>query len=125
MAGTVTATETKGLHGIRRVLFTWVSDASGNADGATTGTYSGEIVRAVHIPDTAGTAPTDLYDVVLNDDDGADVLHGTGANVPIASLSTNKAREKDGLGAVHNSLLTLHVTNAGNAKGGKVVVYLK
>ena len=122
MAGTVTLTEITHTQP-KKITFTWTSSAGGAADGATSGTYSGEIIRAVQVPDSGGTQPTDLYDVVLTDADGADVLHGLGANLSNAA-ATNKAA-KDGLGAVVNSVLTLAVTNAGNAKGGKTIVYLR
>lgn len=123
MAGTVTVTESPSIEGLHKVTFTWLSSAGGAADGATTGAYTGEIIRAVQVPDAAGTQPTDLYDVVVNDGDGADVLHALGANISNAA-PTNKA-PKDGLGAVHTSVLTLAVTNAGTAKGGKTILYVK
>ena len=122
MAGTVTLTEITHTQ-IKKITFTWTSSAAGAADGATSGTYTGELVRVVQVPDGGGTQPTDLYDVEVTDADGADVLHGLGANLSNAA-ATNKAA-KDGLGTVVNSVLTLAVTNAGNAKGGKTIVYLR
>ena len=124
MAGTVTVAEQGQLAGITRIAYTWTSSAGGAADGATTGLYSGELVRAVQAPDAAGTQPTDLYDVTVVDDDGVDVLFALGANVSNAAPS-QKHGVKDGLGAVAGSTLTLHVTNAGNAKGGKTILYLR
>jgi hypothetical protein len=122
MAGTVTNEEITTTS-VKKITFTWTSSAGGAADGVTAQKYTGEIVRAVQVPDGGGTQPTDLYDVTVTDADGADVLHGLGANISNAA-ATNKAT-KDGLGAVVNSLLTLAVTNAGNAKGGKTILYLR
>jgi hypothetical protein len=123
MAGTVTTTEVNWAR-VKKVTFVWTSSAGGAADATTSQSYTGEIIRAVQIPDSGGTQPTDLYDVVVTDGDGADVLHGTGANLSNAA-ATNKHGAKDGLGTVVNSTLTLAVTNAGNAKGGKTIVYIR
>ena len=122
MAGTVTCVEER-LGSIYKIKWTWVSSAGGAADGVTTYPYTGEIVRVVQIPDSGGTAPTTLYDVVVTDSDGADALVGLGADLSIAA-NTSKTT-KDGLGAVANTALTLAVTNAGSGKGGKTILYVK
>jgi hypothetical protein len=120
-AGTVTTTEIVTGVSLRKITFTWTSSAGGAADGITTAVLTGEILRVVQIPDGGATQPTDLYDVVVTDSDGADVLHGLGAN-----LSNATATNKDsGLGSVTNSKLTLAVTNAGNAKAGKTILYIR
>lgn len=123
MAGTVTVTEVI-YDFIRKVTFTWVSSAGGAADGVTTNIYTGEIVAAYQVPDGGGTQPTTLYDVVVNDSDGVDVLNAGGANLSNA-VTTIKNLFKDGLGCVQGSTLTLAVTNAGNAKGGKTILYIR
>lgn len=122
MAGTVTTVEER-IGRIHKVKFTWVSSAGGAADATTTDYYTGEIVRAVQIPDSGGTQPTDQYDVVVNDSDSADALYGLGAN--LSNAATTLKAEKDGLGAVANTKLTLAVTAAGNAKGGQTILYLR
>ena len=122
MAGTVTTTE-ETIGSVKKITFTWTSSAGGAADGTTTGYYTGEIVRVVQIPDSGGTQPTNLYDVTVNDDDSADVLLGLGANL-VNNANTDKVT-KDGLGVVANAQLTLGVTNAGAAKGGKTILYLR
>lgn len=121
-AGTVTTSVISNTS-VRKVTFTWTSSAGGAADATTTAVFTGEVVRVVQIPDGGGTVPTTLYDVTVTDSDGADVLHGAGANLS-ETAPTNKA-PKDGLGAVTNSTLTLGVTNAGNAKGGKTILYIR
>ena len=122
MAGTVTLTE-EVFGSVKKITFAWVSDAAGAADKASAEVYSGEILRAVQIPDGGGTQPTNLYDVVVEDDDAADVLLGLGADLG-NTANTDKVA-KDGLGAVANAVLTLKVTNAGNAKGGKTILYIR
>lgn len=121
MAGTVVVTEER-LGNIHKVLFDWTS-ASGAADAITTNVYTGEILRAVQIPSAGGTQPTDAYDVVVTDSDGADALVGLGANLSNAAQTSKTG--KDGLGAIANTKLTLAVTNAGNAKVGKTILYIK
>ncbi len=122
MAGTVTLTE-EIFGSVKKITFAWVSDAAGAADKATAEVYSGEILRAVQIPDGGGTQPSNLYDVVVEDDDAADVLLGLGADLG-NTANTDKVA-KDGLGTVSNAALTLKVTNAGNAKGGKTILYIR
>lgn len=117
MAGTVTVSEER--HGtLKKVHFTWTSSAGGAADGSTTKAYNGVLLRAVFVP--GGTTPTDQYDVVVNDADGYDVLAGHGANRSNAAAETVVSA----MGAVANDVLTLGVTNGGNAKGGEVILYI-
>ncbi len=121
MAGTVTATET--VHGsVKKIAFAWTSSAGGAADGTSTNAFDGKIVGLATIPSGGGTAPTDDYDVAIADADGHDVLVGAGAN-----RDTANTEYKDGsvLGAVAGSKLTLAVTNAGNAKQGTVIVWVR
>lgn len=119
MAGTVTKTE-QTFGRIHKITWTWLSSAGGAADDTTGAYYTGRVVRAVQIPDGGGTAPTTLYDVVVNDADGADVLQGTGGNL---NIGTNT--ESNDLATVATTQLTLAVTNAGNAKGGKTILYVE
>jgi hypothetical protein len=120
-AGTVTVTE-EAYSAVRKVKFAWTSDGAGAADGATTGDFSGKIEALVTVPNGGGTQPTDLYDLTVVDDDGTDVLSGAGANRSNASTQVVLSAS---LGIVANDRLTLHVTNAGAAKGGTVYVYLR
>lgn len=120
MAQACTITESFRL-GIRKITFSWTSDASGDVNGTTGSTASiekvtGTIARLVTNP--GATAPTDNYDIVLNDEDGADVLGGTGANRDTAvseSLNPN---------VLVDNVLTLVVSNAGDSKVGTVVLYV-
>jgi hypothetical protein len=122
MAGTVTKSEITHQP-IKKITFTWTSSAGGQADAETAEFYTGRVIYAVQIPDGGGTQPTDQYDVVVTDADGVDVLKGLGANLSNAA-NTYKA-DSDGLGAVVESKLTLAVTGAGNAKGGKTILFIR
>jgi len=131
MAGTLSLSYSE-TRTVKKVTFDWLSDASGNVSGTHTKHLSGEILRVVFIPDSGGTQPTDLYDVTLEDDSGMDVLAGQGANLSNASTTnvTPGVPFKDGATTsvskmVVDDLLELKVSNAGNAKGGQVILYIR
>jgi hypothetical protein len=123
MAGTVTVTEEAPFAGgsLRKIRFDWTSDAAGAADAVTEKAYNGCLERLVTIPDGVA-APTDNYDATLLDEDGADILMGAGANRDTANTEQVLASS---LGCVANDVLALHITNAGNAKKGALLVYLR
>jgi hypothetical protein len=121
MAGTVTVVE-RTHTSVKKITWDWLSDASGNADLVTTMAYDGVVQRLVTVPDGGGTAPTDNYDIVINDGDGFDVLLGAGANRDTANTEQVASSS---LGVVAGDKLTLSVTNAGNAKGGVTHLYIR
>lgn len=121
MAGTVTVTE--NVHGsVKKITFAWTSSAGGAADGSSSTPLNGKVIRLTTVPAGGGSAPTDNYDVVLNDADGHDVLAGAGADRDTAN--TEHVAEAS-LGVVANSVLTLGVTNAGATKQGTVIVWVR
>lgn len=111
--------------------FAWTSASDGSATLASTLPVSGRIERVVFVPSTTA-APTALYDLTLTDENSIDVLAGQGANL---AASGNTAvcpgvAIKDGtttstVPIVVDGILTLNVTNAGNAKSGSVIVYVR
>ena len=119
MAGTVTVTEIT-VGSVKKITWSWTSDASGDADALTTTGYSGEIILLT--TDPGATAPTDNYDVVINDADGEDVLLGAGANRDTANTEHVQGTS---LGAVAGSTLNCVVSNAGNAKDGEAHLYIR
>lgn len=121
MAGSVTKTEI--IHAsAKKLVLAWTSDGSGNADATTAKVYDGKIVGLATIPSGGGTAPTDNYDVVLTDAQGHDVLLGAGAN---RDTAITEYVNGDSLAAVAGSALTLGITNAGAAKQGTVIVWVR
>ena len=128
MAGTVTYTISK-TRTVRKVKLAWVSSAGGAADYVSD-YLSGQILRVVFKPDSGGTQPSDLYDVTLKDDEGQDVLQGLGANLSnttvkeIVPVVTNGTAGNMAPVAIDDTL-TLAVTNAGNAKGGQIIIWLR
>lgn len=121
MAGMVVTTSELRTGTVKKVTFDWLSDDTlGTATGSTTHPYDGKIITLVTDPGTA--APTDNYDVTVTDADGHDVLVGAGANRDTAN--TELVGEAS-LGAVANSALTVNISNAGNAKDGEVILYIR
>lgn len=121
MAGTVVTTE-ETFGSIRKVKFAWTSDSGGAADAVTTKVFNGKIEGLATIPSGGGTAPTDNYDVAITDADGIDVLFGAGANRDTANTEYVQGSS---LGAVASDVLTLAVTNAGSAKAGTVILFIR
>ena len=119
--GTVTVTEER-IGSVHKVKFDWTSEVGGGATKTTVQAYSGEIIRLLTIPGTAGDAPTNLYDVVVNDEDATDTLMGAGANR--AAASTEQVL-KASLGCMANDTLSLAVTNAGDSNKGTVILYIR
>ena len=130
MAGTLTVSYQQ-VRTIQKITLDWLSDATGVVSGTATKRLTGSLLRVVFIPDSGGTQPSDLYDVVLNDDNGLNVLAGQGANLSNATASNvvPGVPLKDGTTTsisvcILDDTLTLGITNAGAAKGGNVVLYL-
>lgn len=118
----VTLTETRYTT-VKRIMWDWLSATGGAVTSATTYPYDGLLERVVFDPDAAGTQPTNLYDVTITDPDGNDVLAGLGAD--LSNSATVVKVHSDGLTAVSGQVLTLNVSNAGDEKGGVVIVYLR
>ncbi len=131
MPGTVTC-----LHQNHRVMkelrMSWVSDSSGDVSGTDTPVVSGELFNVTFIPDGGGTQPTNLYDVVLNDEHGIDVVGGDGGNLSNTTTSQTAPVHGSTAGAAANVVrhgidgpLSLVVSNAGDAKGGTVILHYR
>ena len=106
---------------MQKVKFEWTTAADGTATGQTTNSYTGEIIRLVTVPSGAA-APTDQYDIAVNDEDNTDVLMGGGANR--SNVNTEQVLASS-LGCVANDKLTLEITNAGDTKQGTVYLYIR
>lgn len=119
MAGSITITYSE-TRTVRKASLAWTSDGAGAVNGVLTKDLSGELLRVGFIPGGGGTQPTDLYDLVLLDADGVDVVAGAGANLSnsLKTQSLLAARGVDGT-------LELQITNAGAAKTGTVTLYLR
>jgi hypothetical protein len=117
--GTVTVTEIPG-GSVKQVSFAWTSTAGGAAGETTRYRYTGNILKVVTVPGTAGAAPSADYDITIKDSNLVDVANGQLAN----RHTSNTELVSASLGAVVHSKLTIAVTNAGNAKSGVCHVYI-
>lgn len=125
MAGTVTTTH-NALGAVRRLVFAVTADAAAaTVPDTVLPAIEGRLLALVTNP--GATAPTDNYDVTLEDGDGLDRLQGVGANrdtanseqAPIVYASTS----------IHPSIsieetLTLKVANnAVNSAGLTIAIF--
>lgn len=116
---------------IRRVVIDWTSNSSGNAEPQTTNLLElyGTILACETKP--SGTAaPTDDYDIVLNDEFGRDVLNGGGANRDTANTEAfvPQLLGSDGTTVFPAALAgqyTPSISNAGDTKSGKLILVLR
>lgn len=134
IAAAASGFNTSAVFGNGRVVqhtIDWVSDSFGNATVVSNVAISGSIDRVVIIP-SGSAAPTTQYDVTLTDSEGIDVLGGNGADqsatltatvYPVTTLTDGTSNGV--IATIVNGLLTLNVSNAGNAKAGRVVVYVR
>jgi len=127
--GEVSATLTKTANPLVMLTIDWASSTTG-ACTATVGDVYGEIQRVTIKPDAGATAPTDSYDVTLQDADGFDVLIGHGANVSSTTVASfaSMVEETTSSGCMPVPVmgsLTLAITNAGDQNGGIIRLYLK
>lgn len=104
---------------VKVVRIDWTSAADGTVTASNV-PIDGEILRVVTDPD--GTAaPTNLYDIVLNDEDGFDILGGGLANRATATTEAVVPAAR----VVHYGACSLAVSNAGDTKSGVVKIYIR
>jgi hypothetical protein len=119
MAGSVSITYSNTRAGAKSVSWSWTSDASGDVSGTDTAYISGTALRWVTNP--SSTAPSDNYDIVVNDTDGVDVAAGVLANRDTSN--SEAAYPAANTYHVFDGPLSLVVSNAGNAKLGVLTMY--
>ena len=104
--------------------FNWTSDASGDSVATSDWSINGYICKVITNP--GPTAPTADYDITLTNEDGVDVVHGVLADrhtttseeiIPVPGDNATVYGCSIAIGRI-----TLNVSNAGNAKNGKVTV---
>lgn len=125
MAGTATVTTLDVGRGVTRYSIAWTSDAAGNVSGNSFAVKAGALLQIKFVPAGGGTQPTDLYDVTLVDTSSIDVLGGAGANLSNASGTIKAALLGDTYYHDGQANLDLVVANAGNAKGGTVILWVQ
>lgn len=121
-AGTMTLAET--VHGtVKKIVATWTSGTSaegGTASATTVNAFDGKLIGLT--TDPGATAPTDNYDLTVTDSGSHDVLLGAGADRDTAN--TEHVAEAS-IGAVAGSKLTFSIANAGDAKQGVAILWIR
>jgi len=119
----------------RKVTYAWTSDGAGAVSEvpavALNKAVYGQIVKVVFVPD-AVDVPTTLYDIQLKDENGVDVLNGTGTDIAVVGGAAVQkvpniagAPVATGGEPVHVAgKLQLLVAAAGAAKKGKLILLL-
>lgn len=120
MAGTVTLSSNLAAKkgNVGKAVVAWTSDSNGDADGLNI-SFNGNIRRVVTIPD-GSDAPSVDYDIVLDDEDGTDVMAG-GLADRHTSNSESVVPTHDT--AVYAGLLLPVISNAGDGKSGVIKIY--
>ena len=107
---------------VKKIKAEWTSDdTTGAVSGTTTYPYDGNLIGVITVPDGVA-APSDNYDIAINDDDSVDVALGALADRDTANTEYVAAASMAG---VANSKLTIAITNAGNSKKGIVYIYIR
>ena len=119
----VTITQDSVEYPLQKIEWDWLSATGGAVDSDAEGWYCGKIVKVSLASDSGGTAPTNAYDVTIEDEDGLDVLCGEGADVTAAA--TVYIHDPTKMLWVRSNVLTLKVASAGDAKGGVVTMLIQ
>lgn len=134
MAGSIVLTTREVTNNILLYSVTWTSDAAGDVNGNTFAMSVGTILAVEFIPGTGEVVPTALYDVDLLDAENVTMFDdGSGTSIG-ANLSATEATHKVPLAGLtgvtiyrrwhHGGNVQPTVANAGNAKSGKINIYL-
>ena len=135
--GTLVQTNFPALGGgIGRIEITWVSGTNNNQVASTNmWTYvRGKLGKVEFVPSSSLSPCWGItnYTITLKDSADIDLLAGRGANLSSNTASTvcPGVMVTDGVStsvvpAVANDLFVVAVTNCGNSKSGKVVLYVE
>jgi hypothetical protein len=114
-------------------IYSWTSDDTvGSVLPAACTNCSSKVVQgkitAVEFR-SGSSVPTTAYDVTLLDNDGRDILMGTGANIASAITDTatqfkNPFSSDGAYVALYGVELWPSITNAGNSKTGKIILHV-
>lgn len=109
--------------GIKKITWAWTSDDAAGSVTCESVNVKGRVQRAVTNPGT--TAPTADYDIVINDEDGVDVMQAQLGN----RHTSNSEQAWPLIGTIPVEVLVLGdltpvITNAGNSKIGTLVLYI-
>lgn len=133
MAGTITKTSDEMIEQgfqssirVRKIVYSFVGDAAdGSVPASSAVAINGYIIKVVTNP--GSTAPTDNWDLAINDADGADVLAGAGAdrdtsNSETIYLAATVASTPAWCEGSHTVVVT---GNSVNSATGTITIYVK
>lgn len=134
MAGAIVVNTSKVDVAITKYEITWVSDASGNVSGSTFNMKHGTIISVEFEPGAGALAPTDLYDVDMEDEHGVSMFDngaGTTIGANLSAVAASHAVPLFGLAGTslvrrwhQGGPVELQVANAGDSNAGTVTVYV-
>jgi hypothetical protein len=123
-AAVQTVTLTEVTHrSVKLIVWDWKATDLGAVVSTTSNYYTGRVLYAAQLPGAAAEQPADAYDLTVTDSNSVDVLKALGANLTNAA-PTYKS-DKDGLGCVVESKLTLTIAAAGDEGHGKTILYIR
>ena len=109
---------------VKKIKFEWTLSTAGAASDTTTKQYDGEILRVVFgLTNFASTG----YAIVINDEDGYDVLEGGGAVLTSGGGQLGVHDGKSPISAIAESTLTFSLTSTGRSstQAGECIVYVR
>ena len=109
---------------VKKIKFDWTLSTGGAASGTTTKQYDGEVLRVVFgLTNFASTG----YAIVINDEDGYDVLEGGGAALTSGGGQLGVNDGKSPVSAVAESSLAFSLTSTGvsSTQSGACIVYIR
>lgn len=101
----------------------WTTDSGGNAVLETDHDFHGMIMGYKSVPATGGTKPTDNYDILIEDEAGVDLIDNDTVDADAASKVSLVTDTTPPIPIVDQ--LTITITNAGNAKAGTLIIYVR
>lgn len=116
----VTITE-QTFSSVKKIKFDWTLSTGGAASGTTTKQYDGEVLRVVF--GTTNFASTG-YGIVINDEDGYDILEGGGAALTSGGGQLGVNDGKSPISAVAESTLAFSLTSTGTSSTQSGICYV-
>lgn len=128
-AGSCTVTTTN-QNAMGLITATWTSDASGDVTEVCRTGAKGVVIGVFFDPDTDVSDNYDCYWRKFDSSDDFDFFNGVGVDQPGTGDLTNIQRMRtpknndDGPILINESDLDIEISNAGNAKSGRIYIWL-
>lgn len=117
-----------GKSNVKTYKFEWTSSSGGAVQEVGAIRVSGIVLGVEFVAGAGSFLPTDLYDVTLLNEQGADILNGAGADVPVAGSAQARFRTPrnvdKGSIILREHVITPAISAAGNAKTGVIYLYV-